>query len=267
MDEQHMKFDKVLVPIDGSTSSQVAVDLSLRSAKEFNPVLTFVYVIDVTSLNKFGTVDSSQEYYMSKIEGKMFLESAAKKADKAGAKHEEILAEGAPWEILNEMSKEADLMIMSVSGKSGMRAGRIGSTAMKVIEGSHCPVLTLKSSSDSIDRVLLPVYEENRAAIDYAIQTALRSKSKITVLSVKEKDHDPHALVDKIVSEIRSHGIDADGRVLDGNAVDVIVGMSGKFDLVVVGVDKRGGLHILRGGTTERVITMASCPVTVVRER
>ena len=27
------KFDRVLVPIDGSTSSQVAVDLALHSAK------------------------------------------------------------------------------------------------------------------------------------------------------------------------------------------------------------------------------------------
>ncbi|MBR2093422.1 MAG: universal stress protein [Candidatus Methanomethylophilaceae archaeon] len=88
------KFDRVLVPIDGSTSSQVAVDLALHSAKEFNPTLVFVYVVDITALNRFGTVDSSQEYYMSKIEGKMFLENAAKLAEKAGAKHEEFLAEG-----------------------------------------------------------------------------------------------------------------------------------------------------------------------------
>ena len=54
---------------------------------------------------------------------------------------------------------------------------------------------------------------------------------------------------------------------MDGNAVDVIVGLSGKFDLVIMGVDKRGGLRILRGGTTERVVTMAACPVSVVREK
>ena len=261
------KFDRVLVPIDGSTSSQVAVDLALHSAKEFNPTLVFVYVVDITALNRFGTVDSSQEYYMSKIEGKMFLENAAKLAEKAGAKHEEFLAEGAPWEILNEMSKEADLMIMSISGKSGMRAGRIGSTTMKVIEGSYCPVLTMKSASERIEKLLLPVYEENRAAIDYAIQTAKRSNACITVLSVKERDRDPAPMVDKIVQEIKSDGIKAEGKIMDGNAVDVIVGLSGKFDLIIMGVDKRGGLRILRGGTTERVVIMASCPVSVVREK
>jgi len=261
-----MKFDKVLVPIDGSAASHAAIDLALHSAKEFNPTLVFVYVVDVTSLNKFGTVDSSQEYFMAKIEGKMFLENAANQAEKSGAKHEEILAEGAPWEILNEMSKETDLMIMSVSGKSGMRAGRIGSTAMKVIEGSYCPVLTLKSTSERIEKLLLPVYEENRPAIDYVIQTADRSKASVTVLSVKEKNSDPQPLVDKIVAEIKAQGIEVNGIVQDGNPVDIILGMSGKYDLIVVGVDKRGGLRILRGGTTERIVTMASCPVAVVRD-
>ena len=267
MAEQHMKFDKVLVPIDGSVSSKVAIEIALHSAVEFSATLTFVFVIDVTSLNKFGTVDPSQEYYMAKIEGKMLLENAAKLAEKKGAKHQEVLAEGAPWEILNEMSKDADLMMMSITGKSGMMAGRIGSTAKKVIEGSYCPVLTVKSSSERIEKILLPVYDENRPAIDYAIQTAKRSKSSVTVLSVKEKGNDPQALVDKIVSEIRSEGVEADGIVEDGDPVDVILGMSGKYDLVVVGVDRRGGLHILHGGATERIVTMAACPVTVVRNR
>ncbi|MBR6038603.1 MAG: universal stress protein [Candidatus Methanomethylophilaceae archaeon] len=40
------------------------------------------------------------------------------------------------------------------------------------------------------------------------------------------------------------------------------------FNLIVVGVDRRGGLQsILHGGATERIVTMSSCPVTVVRNR
>ncbi len=268
MTENNMKFDKVLVPVDGSTSSDVAVDLALHSAQDFSATLEFVYVIDVNSFNKFGTVDPTQDYLKAKVEGKMILERVAKLAEKKGVKHKEILAEGAPWEILNELSQEADMMIMSVTGRSGMMAGRIGSTAKKVIEGSYCPVLTVKHTSDRIEKILLPVYDENVPAIDDAIQTALRSNSRITVLSVKEKDHDPQELVDKIVGDIRKLKIEVEGLVMEGDPVEVIVGMSGKFDLVVVGVDRRGGLQsILHGGATERIITMAACPVTVVRNR
>ncbi|MBR4504646.1 MAG: universal stress protein [Candidatus Methanomethylophilaceae archaeon] len=263
---EQMKFDKVLVPIDGSASSKAAIDLALHSALEFSATLVFVYVVDMTSLNKFGSVDPAQDYYKAKIEGNIILESAAKQAEKVGAKHEEVLAEGAPWEILNEMSKDADMMIMSVTGKSGMRAGRIGSTAKKVIEGSYCPVLTLKSASSRLEKILLPVYEENRPAIDDAIQTAKRSGSSITVLSVKMKNSDPQPLVNKIAAEIQAEGIECEGTVVEGDPVETILSLSGKYDLIIVGVDKRSNLDsILHGGKTERIVTMASCPVTVIR--
>jgi nucleotide-binding universal stress UspA family protein len=266
--DEHISFNNILVPIDGSTSSEIAVDLALHSAEEFSSCLEFVFVVDMTALNRFGTVDPSKEYYTMKIEGETVLGYAAKLADKAGAKHKEVLAEGVPWEILCEMSKSADMIIMSVSGKSGMMAGRIGGTAKKVIEGSYCPVLTIKSGSNVIKDILLPVYDENRPAIDVAIQTAKRVNGRITVLSIKEKGHDPQPLVDKIVEDIRKEGIEVNGEVAEGSPVEVIVGKSGMFNLIVVGVDRRGGLQsILHGGATERIVTMSSCPVTVVRNR
>jgi nucleotide-binding universal stress UspA family protein len=268
MTEEHMRFNSILVPIDGSTASEVAVDIALQSAHEFSPCLQFVYIVDMTSLNKFGTVDPTTEYYAMKIEGETFLEYVAKRAEKAGATHKEILAEGVPWEILSEMSKSADMIIMSISGKSGMMAGRIGSTAKKVIENSHCPVLAVKSGSLILKEILLPVYDENFPAIDLAIETAKRVDGRITVLSVKEKNNDPQPLVDKVVADIKAAGVEAVGEVATGDPVDVIVGKSGKFDQVIVGVDRRGGLQaILHGGATERIITMSSCPVTIVRDK
>ncbi len=266
--DEHISFNNILVPIDGSTSSEIAVDLALHSAEEFSSCLEFVFVVDMTALNRFGTVDPSKEYYTMKIEGETVLGYAAKLADKAGAKHKEVLAEGVPWEILCEMSKSADMIIMSISGKSGMMAGRIGSTAKKVIENSHCPVLAVKSGSLILKEILLPVYDENFPAIDLAIETAKRVDGRITVLSVKEKNNDPQPLVDKVVADIKAAGVEAVGEVATGDPVDVIVGKSGKFDQVIVGDDRRGGLQaILHGGATERIITMSSCPVTIVRDK
>ena len=131
MPEEHMKFDRVLVPIDGSVSSDAAVDLALHSAEEFSATLEFVYVVDSTAVNRFGTVDPAENYYRLKVEGEMALKSASKLAERKKAKHREILAEGVPWEVLAEMSKETDMMILSVTGRSGMMAGKIGTTAKK----------------------------------------------------------------------------------------------------------------------------------------
>ena len=52
-----MKFDNVLVPIDGSSLSEVAVDLAVHSAGVFASHITFVYVVDVTEYNRFGSID------------------------------------------------------------------------------------------------------------------------------------------------------------------------------------------------------------------
>ncbi len=268
MAEDHMKFDKVLVPVDGSVSSEVAVDLALHSASTFNACLEFVFVIDASSFERFGTVDSTQERFVSRMEGELFLERVAKLAEKSGAKHKETLCEGIPWEIVCEKSENADMMILAVSGKSGIRPGRIGSTAKKIIENSHCPVLTLRSGSKRIQEILLPVYDENRPAIDVAIQTARIVGGKITVFSVKEKNTDPAVLVEKVAAIVRDAGIGTETLIAEGDVVDCILGKSGQFDLIVMGVDRRGGLQsILHGGVTERIVSQASCPVTVVRNK
>ena len=52
-----MKFDNVLVPIDGSSLSEVAVELAVNSAGVFASHITFVYVVDVTEYNRFGSID------------------------------------------------------------------------------------------------------------------------------------------------------------------------------------------------------------------
>jgi nucleotide-binding universal stress UspA family protein len=245
----------------------VAVDLALSSVELFSAHLEFVYVIDVKISNRFGTVDASREQYLAKMEGQLFLEHVKEQADQKTKDHTETLIEGVPWEVICTKSEEADMMIMPVSGKTGMRPGHIGSTAKKVIENCHCPVLTLKSASNVIKEIMLPVYDENLAAIDVAIQTAKLVDGKITVISILEKGHQPQELVDSIVSRIKGEGIEADGLVCSGDVVDTIVGKSGLFDLIVMGVDQRSGLQaILHGGVAERVVTMSSCPVTVVRK-
>ena len=262
-----MKFDKVLVPVDGSLLSDISVDLAVNSAGVFATHLTFVYVVDVNECRKFGTVDPQMELYRSRTEGKLALEHAVKMAEKAGIPYDMILCEGAPWEKITEMSKEMDMIIMAVTGKSGIGSGRIGSTAEKVIENSFCPVLTLKSGSRKIESILLPVENENMAAIDVAIETCKRINGSITVFSVKGKNLDAESLVNKVASKCEAEGLKVNKEIGEGDIVESIIGRSGMYDLVIMGTVRRGTLtKILNGSIAERVMTNASCPVTIVRD-
>lgn len=262
-----MKFDNVLVPIDSSTLSEVAVDLAVHSAGVFATHLTFVYVSDVSKYNEFGSIDANMTALRMKTEGKLALESAGHLADQAEIPYDTQLIEGIPWQVISDMSKEKDMIIMGVTGQGGITAGRVGSTAQKVIENSFCPVLTIKSGSRKIEDILLPVSNEHMAAIDIAIETAKRIDGKVTVTAVKGKLGDPEDLVNKVAAKISEAGVKVDTKIATGNPVDAIVGASGMYDLVIMGTEGRKGLKkILNGSVAEHVMVNAACPVTIVRD-
>ena len=261
-----MKFDNVMVPIDGSTLSEVAVDLAVHSAGTFATHLTFVYVSDVSQYNSFGTIDSEAVAFKLKAEGKLALDHASRTAEAAGLAYESKLIEGIPWQVISDMSKDFDMLIMGVTGKSGITAGRVGSTAAKVVENSFCPILTIKSGSNRIKEVLLPVSDKNMAAIDVAIETVKRIGGKLTVFSVEGKK-DVEELVNEVAARCNEAGVEVATRIGKGNPVDEIVSISGMYDLIVMGTEGRKGLKkILNGSVAERVMVNASCPVTIVRD-
>ena len=262
-----MKFDNVLVPIDGSTLSEVAVELAVHSAGTFASHITFVYVVDVTEYNRFGSIDGGAMIsFRMQTEGKMFLENAAGMAKAAGLDVDTKLIEGVPHQVLSDLSKEHDMLIMGVTGKTG-GYGRVGGTAEKVIENAYCPVLTLKSGSSKIEDVLLPVSNKNNAAIDVAIETVKRINGKLTVFSVKSKDFDAESLVKEVADKCAAEGINVATEIGVGNPAELIIGKSGKYDLVVMGTEGRSGFKkILNGSVAEKVMLHASCPVTIVRE-
>ncbi len=261
-----MRFDNVLVPIDTSTLSEAAIELAVHSGGDFKTHLYFVFVADVSKYNEFGSIDANMNALKIKTEGKLALENAAKRAEAMGIPYDTILVEGIPWQVISEMSKEKDMIIMGVTGQGGIAAGRVGTTAEKVIENSYCPVLTIKSGSSKFDSILLPIENEHMAAIDIALDSAKNIKGKVTVLAVKGKN-DPSALVEKVAARFAAEGINVDTKVAQGNPVDVIVSMSGSYDLVIMGTHKRSMFKkILNGSIAERVMTSAACPVTIVRD-
>ena len=160
------------------------------------------------------------------------------------------------------------MAIMGITGKSGVVAGRIGRTAAAVIENAYCPVLTLKSGSSKIDSILLPVANKNEAAIDVAIETAKRINGSITVLSVRDRENPASEdTAREIVARIQAEGLEGKFELVEGSVVDSVVTRSGKYDLIIMGTHGRKGLKkILNGSVAERVVTNASCPVTIVRQ-
>lgn len=261
-----MKFDNVLVATDGSTLSDAAIDLALHSVGQFAAKLTFVYVVDNSRHGEFDDTDVMTRIFATRLEGETILEKAKKTAADKGVSCVTKMVEGIPWQVLSDMTKEYDMLIMSTTGKGSFGGGKLGSTAAKVIENAFCPILTLKSSSDRLENVLLPVDSENMPAIDLAISTVKRVNGKLTILSVKTKEVSAENVVESISKKCEEAGINYVAEIREGSPVQVICGESGKYELVIMGTHARKGISkVLKGSVAEAVVVNAMCPVTVVR--
>jgi len=260
-----MKFDNVMVAVDGSTFSDVAIDLALHSASMFATRLSFVNVVD-TGTHEFSKTARMTRIASLRVEGEAIVKKAQELAAEAGVDCEGKVLEGVPWQVLSELTKEYDMMIMSITGSGSFGLGKLGTTTIKVIENSHCPVLTLKSGSHRVENVLLPVNSENLPAIDLAIETVKRISGKLTILCVKSPEIDAEGLVAGVSKKCEEAGIPFDTQIATGDPAHIITAESGKYDLVVMGTEGRSGLmKAMKGSTAEKVLLHASCPVTIVK--
>jgi nucleotide-binding universal stress UspA family protein len=260
-----MKFDKVLVPVDGSPISDIATEVAINSAKTFGAKLTFLNVVDFSSNMKFGSVENIDEILELQTEGQKATDRVSCKAKEAGLEYDVKIMQGVPWEVIVKLSKSYDQIILGVTGKGGI-GGRIGKTVEKVIEESYCPVLTIKSGSRRMEEILLPVSNENNAAIDLAISSAKITGGRITVFAVRGGEVDAEAIANQVADRCKAAGVGACVKIGEGDPGEAIVAQSGMFDLVIMGTTSKDKGDVLHGGVTQNLILNSACPVTIVRE-
>ncbi len=261
-----MKFDKVLVPVDGSPISDIATEIAINSAKMFGTSLTFLNVVDFSSNKEYGKISNVDLILQLQTEGLEAIDKVAVKAKEAGIPYDTKITEGVPWEVIVKLSKKYDQIIIGVTGKGNAGNGRIGENVKNIVEKSYCPVLTIKSGSRRLEDILLPVSNKNMAAINLAIETEKRTGGKITVLAVKDSIVDAESIAYEVAAHCKDSGVDATVKIADGDPARAIIAQSGMFDLIIMGTMTLGKGDVLHGVVTEDIILNAACPVTVVRD-
>ncbi len=132
------------------------------------------------------------------------------------------------------------------------------------------------------DRLLLAIdqFDPGRAAVDFTIGLAAKSRADVEVLHVREMprsirippletvDEAQH-IVDETIERMRCAGIEADGRVRsdrEDNVAGRIVRESAerRCDAIILGSQRLRGLHSILGhGVRERVLKLSPLPVIV----
>jgi nucleotide-binding universal stress UspA family protein len=136
-------FQKILCPVDFSTSSVKALEYALSLAQEADGCLILLHVVE-SLFEGEGTSD-----WRSNLEKEAFEKmKAAIPADAANwCQPEEIVLTGRPYQqILNLAGeREVDLIVMGIQGRSAVDLMLFGSTTNHVIRQAPCPVLTIRS--------------------------------------------------------------------------------------------------------------------------
>lgn len=140
-------FKHILLPVDGSPTSMVAVDKAAEMAKACGAAVTAVYVIDPYPFTGVGSEFAyGQDQYLNaaRAEARAAMDGTAKRLQEAGVPAEtRIIESHAVWRGVLEAIEAcgADLVVMGSHGRRGLERLVLGSVTQSVL--SHTGISTL----------------------------------------------------------------------------------------------------------------------------
>lgn len=175
-----MKFDNILVALDGSKNGQIAADYGFWIASKLNANLSAQHVVDPRLIQLFvepefaeelgmvASIETSEKVFSSlrKI-GKLILDRYTAEAHRRGFQTSSKLSEGRIVEEILKHSENFDLLIVGHRGSDEPSTASniaIGSVAERLVVGSKGPVLIAVQPVEEIETVIV-AYDGSDAAV------------------------------------------------------------------------------------------------------
>ena len=183
------KLGSILVPVDFSEQSEVALEQAVSLSRVFNSEIHVLNVINEEfSLSKLFD-DSDKIQYKKRIKERLDAFVKAKNAE-FGIELKSIQVTGKIYsQVVNSADViDAEFIVMGTSGSSTLKKRFIGSNALRVVRESHKPVITIKGKHHrkGCQNIVLPLdlTKETKEKVAKAVEFAKRFGSIIRVVSV-----------------------------------------------------------------------------------
>lgn len=192
-------IQKILIPIDFSETSMLAIEHAGFTAQLFKAELILLHVIE-KHWEQFSVVApelriSTPTELTAAIEKKL-AEIATDIQKKYGVKSFHVTSTGNIFNEILSVSKEhnADLVVMGTHGTSGVVEFFIGSNTYKMVTQSECPIISVQSHSKKLGytNILLPIDDSahSRQKVNHAIVLAKHFASKIHILGLSDSNEE-----------------------------------------------------------------------------
>jgi nucleotide-binding universal stress UspA family protein len=154
-------FSKILVPLDGSSLSEKALDPAVEMASKNDSEIILLEAVQdsLAAVPEARYHVPPKEVYRSAVMSMQYLRSIATPLRMKGIRVRCHVQEGDPCSsILSYAHREdVDVIVMSTHGRSGLSRMVMGSVASKVATTTHRPVVLVKAHQ-------FTVQEHERAA-------------------------------------------------------------------------------------------------------
>nr|MDT0662854.1 universal stress protein [Micromonospora sp. DSM 115978] len=281
----------VVVGVDGSEDSLLAVDLAAREAARRKRPLCIVHAFIWPHLrvplgpSPYGPPEGGLRNQAERI-----LADASERARAAAPEVavERELTTGEAAAVLRQRSHGAALLVVGNRGLGGFAGLIIGSVAVQLAAHSSCPVIVTRGTADPAAAVLLGVdgSPANDPAVGFAFEeAALRGVPLVALhawthpVSTGPGDMLPlvydvaevEAEETRVLAEALAGWCDkypdviVHRELVQGGARGALIKATGRAQVVVVGSRGRGGFAgLLLGSVSQAVLHHAACPVAVV---
>jgi nucleotide-binding universal stress UspA family protein len=283
----------VVVGVDGSPQSRVAVDWAARDAELRDVPLTVVHVLPAVTLGLGHVLPESPAFWARREErARELVDQAlgwvrdAISAEPGIAVHHRIVLDSVVPAIV-EMSSDAELLVVGARGLGGVRRLLLGSVSSGLVHQAHCPVAVIHDEDPMMPypaHAPVAVGVDGSPASDLALGLAFEEASRrgvdVVAVHVCSDETDAPAIAPLTDSaaetlssplaswmerypEVTVHRVVAEGR-----PAPQLLEQSERAQLMVVGSRGRGGFAGLSlGSVSSAVAQSARMPVIVARQR
>ncbi len=274
---------KIIVAIDGSYYSEVAVEYALQLASRYQSFVAGVFLEDVTAYHQFSPLLEAPEAVG--LAEEVLLELRQESKDRVQSEVDRFSARcsraGVSWGIVEEAgipSRDlinetlyADLCIVgAVTYFGSLTVSPDAGLLTDVLSKAHCPVLVVPEEAAPLSDVVL-TYDGSVSSVN-AIKRYLSLFPSAaddwthTLVTVVAGNHTPSAQETDLLRYLRHHIPDLRREVLTGDTVQEILHYASQFEgsLLVMGAFTRNILStMMKPSVGKQVVKAHLVPVLV----